>query len=84
MVIALPILRPFKHEKECETKTCHQDTIKRNILPKFPQQTTFDTPFMEIAKHASSSGEILQEKCVFQKHASTLDVAMVTKGGGGG
>ena len=31
-------------------ENCHQDVIKRTIKPKFPQQTTFGTLFVEIAQ----------------------------------
>ena len=48
--------------------------------PKFPQQTTFELLFMEIAKKNVEICMKTAEMC-FQKHVSTLDVAMVTKGG---
>ena len=62
-------VRSLKHEKECETKNCHQDAIKRNMKPKFRQQTTFGTLFMEMAKKRSSAGELLHKNCrnVFSK-----------------
>ena len=51
MEIVLPNLRLLKCEKG-RHKNCHQDDIKRIIKPKFLQQTTFGTLFMEIAKKA--------------------------------
>ena len=46
MAIVLPNLRSLKHEKERKTKIV---TTRWNVKPKFPQQTTFGTLFMEIA-----------------------------------
>ena len=82
MVIVLSNLRSLKLEKSAN-ENYHQDAIKLNIWPKFPQQTTFGTLVKEIAK-TSSYGDPLHENCrnvFFQKHASTLTIAMVTKGG---
>ena len=41
--------------KRVRNENCHQDTIRRNIKPKFPQKTTFGTLLMEIAKKTLSS-----------------------------
>ena len=64
-------------------ENCHQDAIKRNIKPKFPPQTTFGTLVMETAQKRRVLVSVLMKtaEMFFQKHALTLDVAMVTNGG---
>ena len=69
--------------RRVRNKNCHQDTIARNTRPKFTQQILFRTLFMEIAKHFEFWEPLVWKlpKCVVKKHASTLGIAMVTKGG---
>ena len=61
-------------------------SAKRKLSPgRHPaecQAQTSDTLY-ENSKKPSSSGELLHENCrnVFLKHALTLEVSMVTKGG---
>ena len=68
MEMVVPNLRPLKHEKECETKTVTSTPSSGKSIPNFHNR-------LHLGKllHAA-------EIC-FQKHASTLDVAIVTKGG---
>ena len=70
--------------KRLQNENCHQDDIKRNIKSKVLQQTPFWTLFMVTVK---KKRRVLVTFCMktakmcFSKHASTLDVAMVTTGG---
>ena len=63
------LVRSMNHEKECETKT----------VTRTPSRIPFSTPFMEKAENCRVLGKTVEIRC--SKHASTLGIAMVTKGG---
>ena len=84
--IVLLNLRSVKDENECETKIVDRTPSSRKSS-QISQQTKFGTLFMEIANKKLSALVSFCMKlpnCVFQKHASTLDVAMLARVGGGG
>ena len=59
----MPILRSLKQEKSVKRKLSPRClAADYQAMPKFPQQTTFGTLFMDIVKK-SSSGEHLHENC---------------------
>ena len=80
MVIVLP--KVVEARERVRNEHFHQDAIKRNIKPKL-QQITFGTLFTEIVKQAEFWWAFAWKlpKCAVQKHVSSLDGAMVTKGG---
>ena len=59
-IILVANLRSWSMEKSVK-KNCHKNAFKRNIRPKFPQQSTFRSLFMEKAKKTSSFGELFMK-----------------------
>ena len=86
MVIVLCKLRSLRCKKESETKFVTGTPSRGRSSPSFHNGLHFGILFMEISKNLRVLGSIGWKlpKCVVQKHALFLDVAMVTEVGGGG
>ena len=84
MVIALPNLRSSKHQKEYETKIVTRTPSSGISNPNFHNRLkNLGRSSWKWQQPPSSGGFFACKlpKCVFQKQASTFDVAMMTKDG---
>ena len=87
MEIVLPDLRLLKHEKECETKTVTRTLLSGISSPNFHNRLHLGHYSWKWQKKTSSFGKLLHENgrnVLFKNMRQLLDIAMVTKGGGGG
>ena len=73
-------------EKECRRRVLNSRSLFQSVIQSSPKEVGADgsqysrSECWQSASPASASLVL----CVFQKHASTLDIAVVTKGGRGG
>ena len=83
MVVVVLILRSMKHEKECETKTVTTTPSSGILRPNRHNRFHLGHPSKIKQKTFEFWGDFAWKllKYVVRKHASTLGVAMVTKGG---